>query len=76
MEVTASGPSATTVGSEPLPTDGLPTEVAEQIADLSPETIADRSKRFHALVGYCHRAGLSQGQTVTALTPWCEVVGK
>lgn len=70
------GPSATTVGSEPLPTDGLPTEVAEQIADLSPETIADRSKRFHALVGYCHRAGLSQGQTVTALTPWCEVVGK
>lgn len=69
------GKAAPTVG-EALPADGLPDEVADLVADLDPETIKDRSARFHRLVGECQRAGLTKGQAITALTPWCEAVGK
>lgn len=67
---------AKTVEGEPLSTDGLPPEVADEIGNPSADVILDRSERFHALVGYCYHNGLTQGQTVTALTGWCEVVGK
>ena len=35
-----------------------------------------RSERFYRLVAMCRRAHLTQGQTVTALTPWCAAVDK
>jgi len=36
----------------------------------------DRSGRFYYLVKEAHKAHLTQGQTVTVLTPWCNTVGK
>lgn len=36
----------------------------------------DRSGRFMYLVGSCRRAGLTQGQAVTAVAPWCALTGK
>jgi len=39
-------------------------------------TEGDRSGRFYYLVKEAQRAGLTQGQAVTLLTPWCNSVGK
>lgn len=70
---------------EALPEE-MPLDLLDLLADLGegdpPVWIIggkesdDRSRRFHHLVGACQRAGLTKGQTVTALKPWCEGVGK
>lgn len=39
-------------------------------------TEGDRSGRFYYLAKEAQRAGLTQGQAVTVLTPWCNSVGK
>jgi P4 family phage/plasmid primase-like protien len=73
---------ATDTAAEPLPDGLVPAYLQAMIEDGGPwaigqdEASGDRSRRFHALVGECRRAGLTQGQTVTALTPWCEMTGK
>jgi len=54
----------------------MPEWLTGEISDLSESVLADRSARFHHLVGACGRAGLDEGQTVAALTPWCEATGK
>lgn len=67
--------------SEPLP-DNMPALLRGMLADRGPtwdiggQRSDDRSARFHRLVGECHREGLTKGQTVTALAPWCQSVGK
>lgn len=73
--------SAEVADSEPLP-DNMPALLRAMLADRGPtwdiggQRSADRSARFHRLVGECHREGLTKGQTVTALAPWCQSVGK
>jgi hypothetical protein len=54
----------------------MPEWLTGEISELSESVLADRSARFHHLVGACGRAGLDEGQTVAALTPWCEATGK
>lgn len=38
--------------------------------------VADRSAVFHNFVGQAMRAGFTQAQVATAVTPWCQVTGK
>lgn len=68
-------------GGEPL--DTMPPKLRDLLSDLGPvwtlrngEKSEDRSERFFHLVAECRRSGLTQGQTVTALDPWCHGVGK
>ena len=74
-------PTTDTVPGEALP-EHLPEELEILLTDAGPTwtttkgTSTDRSERFHHLVHDCKRAGLTQGQTVTAMNPWCEAVGK
>lgn len=35
-----------------------------------------RSERLHHLIGVCKRSGMSQGQAVAALEPWCDYVSQ
>jgi hypothetical protein len=66
---------------EPLP-DNVPSALKAMLSDLGPrwdiggERSDDHSRRFHRLVGECHRYGLTQGQAVTALDPWCAATGR
>lgn len=69
------------VTAEPVDLASLPRWLQVLLTDFGPVfTLADgtastdRSARFHHLVGACHRAGLSQGEAVFALTKWCEEV--
>lgn len=58
---------------------GEPVEVVPQWLQTEldkPATVGERSEKFHALVGKIHRAGFTQGQAVTLLTPWCNSSGK
>lgn len=66
--------SAPVVAGEPVDVAGVPPSLRDLLADLGP--FADRSSRFHHLVAECRRTGLSQGQTVALLEPWCAAVGK
>ncbi len=69
--LTAGAPALTAAGEA---VDGEPpAHIAERLGLL---TVDDRSAHFHGTVGECKRAGFTQGQTVTLLTPWCESVGK
>lgn len=68
-----STPPAATVAGEPVDQDQLPEPIRERLANL---TVDDRSETFHGTVGMCKRAGYTQGETVTIVTPWCEGVGK
>lgn len=45
-------------------------------ADKTGSLAHSRSERFYRLVAMCRRANLTEGQTITALTPWCVVAGK
>ena len=60
----------------------LSDELARLLTDVGPTwdtlkgTSTDRSERFHHLVNACQREGLTQGQTVAVVRPWCEAVGK
>ena len=71
---------ATPVEGEPLP--DMPPILRAMLADIGPSwdfadgRKDDRSRRFYRLVGECHREGLTHGETVTALDPWCQGVGK
>lgn len=67
--------AAATVVAEPLP-ENLPADLVEKIEDLDAAPVGARSERFFHLVGECYRRGLTQGQTVSALTPWCATVDK
>ncbi|SCL25435.1 phage/plasmid primase, P4 family [Micromonospora inyonensis] len=60
-------PPLSAVAAEPL-AGPLPRRVAE-LLDADP---GDRSERFHRIVRELAEAGLTQGQAVTVLTPWCE----
>lgn len=53
----------------------LPSDLRSQLADHD-VAVGRRSERAHHLIGECFRAGLTLGQTVAAMTPWCEGVGK
>lgn len=46
------------------------------LAILEEVDVPDRSAVLHNFVGQAMRAGFSQAQIVTAVTPWCEVTGK
>lgn len=77
---------AAEVGGEPVERDTLRPWLLSLVEDLGPEWETgkpgerrgsrDRSERFFHLVAACRRAGLTQGQTVTVLDPWCHGVGK
>jgi len=80
---------ATEVAGEPVDADDVPATLRAMLDDLGPSWMfadaaapsgrresADRSRRFHRLVGDCQRGGFTQGQAVTLLTPWCEGVDK
>lgn len=54
----------------------IPADLQAKIDDLSAATVGKRSDRFFHLVGECYRAGLTEAQTLTALTPWCAAVNK
>jgi hypothetical protein len=72
---TAAEESIDLVGGEPI--EQMPDELRELIANIGPESEpGNRSHRFHDLVKACRLSGLTQGQTVTALEPWCNAVGK
>jgi hypothetical protein len=60
---------------EDLPEE-LPAALVDKIEDLDAAPVGKRSERFYHLVGECYRAGLTEGQTLKALTPWCAAVGK
>lgn len=67
------------IGGESLEGRTLPEWLLTEVADLGPDWpsgAGDRSARFHHLVGASLRAGLTQGQTVTLLDPWCSGTGK
>lgn len=51
---------------EPIGAEDLPQWLLDRLGAV-PE---DRSAAFHGLVGACHDAGLSQGQTVTVMASW------
>jgi len=58
---------------------GEPVEIVPQWLQTELETpapVGTRNEKFHALIGKIHRAGFTQGQAVTLLTPWCNSSGK
>ena len=77
---TGKEPEGETVTGEPL--DFLPEALGRALTDAGPwpksdgSSSTDRSGRFMYLVGECCRTGLTQGQAVTALAPWCDLTGK
>lgn len=77
---TGKEPEGETVTGEPV--DFLPDALRRDLTNAGPwprpdGTVSiDRSVRFMHLVGACRRAGLTQGQAVTALAPWCSLTGK
>ena len=71
------------VRGEEVDEGAVPAQLRNLLSDVGPTwtkadgtTTEDRSGRFHYLVGECRRAGLTQGQTVTLLEPWCTSTGK
>lgn len=60
---------------EPIAVEGMPPDV-RQLASTLVEEDTGRFRHFYALVAACRRAGYTQGQTVTIVTPWCQAVGK
>ncbi|GAB3781478.1 bifunctional DNA primase/polymerase [Nocardioides ungokensis] len=68
---TESGPIAE---GEPIDASTLPGFVLELLAEHPGD--GERHRHFFKLVAACRRAGLSQGQTVTLVGPWCKAVGK
>ena len=77
---TRKDPEGVTVKGEPV--DFLPEGLRRDLATAGPwpksdgTMSTDRSGRFMHLVGACRRAGLTQGQAVTAVAPWCSLTGK
>lgn len=67
------GRDVSVVGSEDVNIDALPSKLRTRLTLLS---VDDRSSYFHGTVAACRRAGLTQGQTVSALSMWCSVTGK
>ncbi len=71
-EGVAPTPSA---GAEPV--GNVPDDLRNKIDQIPPWNInretgqIDRSARLHHLVGAIQRAGFTQGQALTLLTPWC-----
>jgi hypothetical protein len=72
--------SAEVVQGEPI--DQLPAELRQLVEDFGPvftlrsgKTSENRSDRFHRIVAECREAGLTRGQTVTVIAPWCKAVG-
>jgi hypothetical protein len=65
--------SADLTGAEPV--DQMPEKLRDLLADISTPH-GERSERFFHLVAECRRSGLTQGQTLTAVEPWCHGVGK
>jgi hypothetical protein len=72
-DLRAKGTEADVVGAEPLDIDALPAKLRTRLTLIS---VDDRSSYFHGTVAACRRSGLTQGQTVTALSYWCAAVGK
>lgn len=66
------------VAPEELPPDWRAPESLSVLLDEIVERQYDgtRARRFYRLVGRCRGAGLTMGQTVTYLTPWCETHDK
>ncbi|MBQ1060046.1 phage/plasmid primase, P4 family [Micromonospora sp. C41] len=64
-------PPLSAAAAEPL--DG---PLPQRIADLIDGDPGDRSERFHRIVRELAEAGLTQGQAVTVMTPWCARHGK
>ena len=66
---------------EDLP-EHLPLTLRAMLADLGPtwcirgKRSGDHSARFYRLVCECHRHGLTKGQTVSALDPWCTATAR
>ena len=77
---TRKDPEGVTVKGEPV--DFLPEGLRRDLATAGPwpksdgTMSTDRSGRFMHLVGACRRAGLTQGQAVTAVAPWCSLTRK
>jgi len=71
------------IGGEEVNLSAIPPWLSADLEDLGPTwekkngtKHRDRSERFHNLVHACKRAGLTPGQTVTLLDPWCSALGK
>lgn len=73
VEARRSAKEAPPVKGEPVDMDGLPHWLRTRLTALD---VGDRSAYFFGTVAACRRAGLKQGQTVTALTYWCDLVDK
>lgn len=69
----ARGREVTAVTAEHVDINALPSKLRTRLTLL---TVDDRSAYFHGTVAACRRAGLTQGQTVSALSVWCSVTGK
>lgn len=67
------GREVETVPGEQVDVNALPSKLRTRLTLL---TVDDRSSYFHGTVAACRRAGLTQGQTVSALSMWCSVTGK
>lgn len=59
---------------EPLDRRKLPGDLKRRLKE--PVAQPDRSEKLHRLVADCYRANLTKGQTVTAITPWCQMVSR
>lgn len=64
-------------------TAAVPSWLQTLVDDIGPTwttaagaTSTDRSERFYAIVGACRKTGLTKGQTIALVTPWCEAVDK
>lgn len=71
---TAAGGSLAHVEAEPIAAIFVQARLSERLAEECQE--GQRSQRFHHLVGLCLRDGMTAGQAVTLLEPWCARVGK
>lgn len=71
---TESTPVREPIEPEPVDRRTLPRHLLRLLK--GPVEAPDRSDRLHHLVGECYRAGLSEGQTVTVISPWCATVSE
>lgn len=55
---------------EPVDRDRLPARLQHVLAEIP--DYGERSEPFYRLVCLCREAGLTEGQTVTLLTEWCD----
>jgi hypothetical protein len=68
-----------TTAPEPTPTPTVYAQLdQEHLRALLAEHVSpgSRSERLYHLIGVCKRSGLTQGQAVAALEPWCAMVSQ